>query len=155
MLGVLRVARQSNGTDPVMKAHVHKLTLLIVLIGALLLLAPITASAASAPVYVASNGCQGNAVRPSQIVLACGDGEVWATNLRFSAYGGSTAWASGTLHYVVCNPSCAAGYAKSAPTRIKLSGIVKCAGRRYYGRAAVVSPARFSPQLWYISPFGC
>jgi hypothetical protein len=155
MLGVLRAARQPIGMDPVMRAYGHKRTLLIVLIGSLVLLAPVATGAASSRVYVANNSCQGHSVRPSQIILACGDGEVWATNLRFSHYGGPTAWSSGTLQHVVCQPSCAQGYVKSDAARIKLDRIVSCAGRRYYGRATVVSPARLSHHPWYISPFGC
>ena len=129
--------------------------LLIFLSCGVILLTPMATRASSSRVYVANDYCRGHTVRPSKIILACGDGEVWATGLRFSAYGGGTAWARGGLHYVVCKPNCAQGYVKSTPTRIKLTRIVTCAGRRYYSRATVVSPARFSPSLWYILPLGC
>jgi hypothetical protein len=129
--------------------------LLICLSGAVIPLTPSAPSAASSRVYVASDYCRGHSVQPARIILACGNGEVWATNLRFSAYGAGTAWASGKVHYVVCQPNCAQGYVKSVPTRIKLTKIVMCAGRRYYGRATVVNPARFSPSVWYIQPLGC
>lgn len=139
-----------------MTRHRDKLTLLTFLSGALILLTPVATSAASSPVYVANNACRGHAVRPSKIVLACGDGRVWATNLRFSAYGGGTAWASGSLHYIVCQPNCAQGWVmKFVPTRIQLTKIVRCAGRRYYGSATVVNPVRFSPPAWNIRLLGC
>jgi hypothetical protein len=124
-------------------------------VAAAMLLISLPTSAASSPVYVANDYCHGHAVRPSKIIFACGDGEVWATNLRFSAYGGGTAWASGRLQYVVCQPNCARGYVKSVPTRIKLTHIIGCAGRRYYGTATVVSPVRFSRVPWFIRPFRC
>ena len=101
---------------------------LILLSFGVILLTPMATSAASSQVYVANDDCGGHAVRPSTIILACGDGAVWATSLRFSAYGGGTAWASGRLHYVVCQPNCAQGYRRSVPTRIKLTRIVSCAG---------------------------
>jgi hypothetical protein len=138
-----------------MRAYRGKLTSLVFVSGAFILLMPMATSAASSRVYVANKGCHGHAVRPSKIILACGDGEVWATNLRFSAYGGRTAWGSGTLHYVVCQPNCAQGHEKTAPMRIRLAGIVRCAGRRYYGRAKVVSPPLFSRRPWNIRPLGC
>ena len=129
--------------------------LLIYLSGAVILLTPSAASAASSRVYVANDSCRGHSVRPSKIILACGDGEVWATSLHFSAYGAGTAWASGRLHYVVCQPNCAQGYVKSVPARFKLTKIVRCAGRRYYGTATVVAPARYSRSSWYIQPLRC
>ena len=138
-----------------MTPHTAKLTLITFLSGALIALAPTATSAAPSPVFVANNGCRGHAVRPSNIILACGDGEVWATNLRYgSSYGGRTAWASGRLHYVVCQPNCAQGTVRSAATQIKLTEIVRCSGRRYYGVATIVKPA-FRSGRWFIRPLGC
>lgn len=138
-----------------MRPQRGRLMRLIFLSCGVILLTPMATRAASSRVYVANDSCGGHTVRPSKIILACGDGEVWATGLRFSASGGGTARARGELHYVVCKPNCAEGHVKSAPTRIKLTKIVTCAGRHYYSRATVVSPARFSPSLWYILPLGC
>jgi hypothetical protein len=133
-----------------------------ILLGAMIFaaLGPIANSSASSGVYVASSSCEGHAVRPALITLACADGNAWVTNLRYSAYGDSTAWANGTLHYNDCLPYCAVGHIRSTGIRLKLARIiVGCDGRRYYSRATITSPAYivryFSGQPWYISPFGC
>ena len=46
-------------------------------------------------VYVASNDCSGHAYRPTTIIIACGTGQFYVTNLKYRSYGQPTAVATG------------------------------------------------------------
>jgi len=85
-------------------------------------------------VYVAS-GCSGRAYRPSSIVLACGDGGLFATNIRYRFYGGATASATVELHSHNCIPNCAESQFHAFPGTITLADVVRCEGTLYYSRA--------------------
>jgi hypothetical protein len=86
-------------------------------------------------VYVASRGCQGRAYRPTSIVLACGDGGLYVTGLRYSAYGGASAQATGELHAHSCMPNCAESRFQAFAGTITLKDVVRCEGTLYYSRA--------------------
>jgi hypothetical protein len=108
-------------------------------------------------VFVANRGCAGRTFRPSQITLACGNGALWVTGLRYFSYGGANARARGRLHWVVCIPDCAQGRLRSVAARIRLGGRFRCRGVLYYGRAIVTRPRR-NPNAgfrWNIRPFRC
>jgi len=103
---------------------------------AVLLAASGMSSAAPRRVYVAEDACGGHAYRPSKIVLACGDGGLFATGLSYSSYGTSTATATGQLHAHNCVPNCAESSFHAFPGTLTLSRIVRCSdGRLYYSRA--------------------
>ena len=115
------------------------------LISAFVLLAciavPLTAGSANADprfhggrVYVAS-ACQGHAYRPKTIILACGDGGLFATNIRYRFYGGATATATVELHTHNCIPNCAQSQFHAFPGTITLADVVRCEGTLYYSRA--------------------
>jgi hypothetical protein len=109
---------------------------------------------ATGRVYVANHACNGQAYKPHSITLACGSGSEWITRLRYHSYGAAYARARGRLHYVDCNPTCAGGSVRTVSGQIRLGGIVRCSGVRYYGRATITRPRR-QHQTWNIRPFGC
>jgi hypothetical protein len=86
-------------------------------------------------VYVASRGCTGRQYRPKEIVLACGDGGLWATNITYHTYGGRTAFASVQLHAHSCIPDCAQSSFHAFSATILLADVVRCEGELYYSRA--------------------
>jgi hypothetical protein len=105
---------------------------------AIVLAASGTASASfhGEAVYVAHNGCQGHAVRPKRIVIACGDGGLIATNLRYHTYG-KRATAITSLLAHDCVPSCAESRFQAFPGMVQLRAIARCSdGRLYYTRLA-------------------
>lgn len=109
-------------------------------VGSVALLAPAAgahdASAATAKVYVAAKGCTGRAYRPTKLILACADANLYVTGLKYSSYGGATATATGTIHVNECKPNCAAGMFRVYPGTIELGDLVRCSdGRTYYGKA--------------------
>lgn len=79
-------------------------------------------------------GCSGHQWRPSTIIIACGDGNFYATHLRYSAYGGKTARASGSLVDNDCEPDCVGGTFHSYVGSVTLGDVATCDGRLYYDR---------------------
>jgi hypothetical protein len=73
--------------------------------------------------------------RPASLVLACGDGNLYADHLRWSRWTATDAVATGVGHRNTCTPSCAAGRFRAFPIRIRLSRPVTCVtGRREFAR---------------------
>jgi hypothetical protein len=70
------------------------------------------------------------AVRPAQIVLACGDGNFYAAGLRWTSWTSSSATATGVGRQNDCNPYCAAGHFRAYPISVRLSDPVTCGGTR-------------------------
>lgn len=89
---------------------------------------------ATSEIYVASEGCTGHVYKPTKVTLACADDNIYATGLKFSSYGGSTAKATGTIHANECKPNCAAGKFKTYKAKLTFLDVVQCSdGRSYYG----------------------
>jgi hypothetical protein len=86
-------------------------------------------------VYVAYDACGGQQYRPHKIILACGDGGLWATNIVYHKYGGKTAAATVELHAHNCIPNCAQSQFHAFPGAITLADVVRCEGTLYYSRA--------------------
>jgi hypothetical protein len=94
------------------------------------------AKGSAAKVYIAANACTGHAFKPRKVTFACADGNVYATNLRYSSYGSQQAEATGTIHYNSCTPNCAEGKFHQRGGKVRFSKVVRCAdGRRYFGQA--------------------
>jgi hypothetical protein len=97
-------------------------------------------------IYVANKSCRGHAFRPEKITLACGDGNLYATEVHFftgtsEVYGSPTADASATIHENTCKPDCASGRFFSDKGALILKRIVRCKdGRLYYSRAEYAFP---------------
>lgn len=60
------------------------------------------------------------AVRPSTIMLACGDGNASLTHLSWSSWTGTEATGSGFYRYNTCTPFCADGTFVSVPALVQL-----------------------------------
>ncbi|TVT62147.1 hypothetical protein FNH05_01340 [Amycolatopsis rhizosphaerae] len=68
--------------------------------------------------------CDGTAASsPSRYTLTCGDAGIWLDGLRWSAWGSTTAQASGNLWANDCNPTCAGGHNASHPATVTVSGL--------------------------------
>ena len=67
--------------------------------------------------------CQGEtpSVEPTQLILACGDGAIRATDLRWSAWSGTSAKGTGFVAVNGCSPSCAVGSAEKFPAMFSLT----------------------------------
>jgi hypothetical protein len=106
-----------------------------------------TASAATSGGLAESMGRQSNAVpfvvnclqktqvRPGSIVLGCADGKAYFSGLSWTAWGSSSALASGTYAFYGCVPSCVAGQFYTFPALVVLWGAQPLpghAGVRYF-----------------------
>ncbi len=97
-------------------------------------------------IYVASKDCRGHIFRPASITLACGDGNLYVSevdyfNNRSEGYGSAQASASVTIHENDCKPDCAAGKFIVEKGALTLKRIVRCAdGLLYYSRALYAFP---------------
>jgi hypothetical protein len=86
-------------------------------------------------VYVAWQACEGRSYRPKEIILACGDGSLFATDIHYSFYGEKKAVASVELHTHNCLPNCAQSPFHAFPGTLTLDDVVRCGGVLYYSQA--------------------
>ncbi|HXW82382.1 MAG TPA: hypothetical protein VEJ84_22990, partial [Acidimicrobiales bacterium] len=63
----------------------------------------------------------GPAIEPSNIILACADGNASLTNLSWSTWTPASATAVGDYTHNTCTPDCAAGTFVSAPATVRLA----------------------------------
>ncbi|MCB5167713.1 hypothetical protein LG634_23135 [Streptomyces bambusae] len=98
---------------------------LLCLAGTLAAAVPATAAAggpAAAPAETVVVDCAGEGrVRPSDYLLACGDGNNRLVGLRWRTWGAERATATGTDMVNDCVPYCAAGRFRGHPVRVTLS----------------------------------
>lgn len=97
-----------------------KLTVLVALLAT-----PSIASAAGSGRTLAIN-CGHEQFKPTKIVVACGDGGIWLSQLKWSSWNGSQASASGNYNANDCTPDCAAGHVHSYPVKVTLSKPKTC-----------------------------
>src|SRR5580704_7872421 len=81
---------------------------------------------------VDSQCTQPGQVKPSEIILACGDGNSVAQRLHWQKWSHSSASGSGVLHQNNCTPYCAEGTFHDYPARFGLSDAVNAGGREYF-----------------------
>lgn len=69
--------------------------------------------------------CDGKgAVKPKEIVLACGDGNTFVSKIRWKKWTSTTATGVGTLTWNTCLPdNCAAGIVQKYRAKIELGGL--------------------------------
>jgi hypothetical protein len=92
--------------------------------------------AAATKVYIAASACTGRSYKPRTVVLACADGNLFASGLRYTSYGSRQASAEGLMHLNDCTPNCAQGRFRTRPGSVRFSAAVRCAdGHRYFTRA--------------------
>jgi hypothetical protein len=93
----------------------------------------VTVSVGASSARVSVQACTGRAeVRPSTFTIACGDGNSYLTKLKWTAWGTSTAKASGTYTVNNCEPYCAAGKFISSKAAVTLSKPKTVKGRRLF-----------------------
>ena len=74
-------------------------------------------------------------VRPSSIVVACGDGNFFLSDITWSRWTSTSAAGRGTGHQNDCKPYCAAGHFHTYAVSIRLSRPETCRhGRREFTR---------------------
>jgi hypothetical protein len=97
-------------------------------------------------IYVANKDCRGHTFRPEKITLACGDNNLYATEVHFfkgasEVYGSPKADASATIHENDCKPDCVSGKFLVDKGALILKRVVRCRdGRLYYSRAEYAFP---------------
>lgn len=95
----------------------------------------------STGVPVVVNCAQKTQVRPGTFVLACGDGNASLDSLQWSAWGASSALASGTSGFNDCTPDCLTGHVHTFPALIVLWGAKALpghAGVRYFSEMTII-----------------
>jgi hypothetical protein len=74
--------------------------------------------------------------RPHSITVACGDGNLAATALKWSAWNRRTARATGIGRQNLCTPSCGSGHFRRYPVAVQLLRPRTCKGRELFTRLA-------------------
>ena len=101
-------------------------------------------------VFIA-NRCGGHAYKPWGVVVACGDGNLYVTGLRYQTYGQQVARATATIHANDCLPYCAAGHFHTYRGSVSFRDVVRCEdGRLYYSRIRLTVSR--GPTTWPIAP---
>lgn len=80
-------------------------------------------------------------IRPSEYILPCGDGTAYLQHLNWSAWGSSSALASGTYTLDDCTPNCASGHGHSFGVLAVLWDVQPWpghAGVRYFTRLTII-----------------
>jgi hypothetical protein len=74
-------------------------------------------------------------VRPTSIVVACADANVYVDHIRWRTWGTRSATGTGMAHVNDCKPYCAAGHFHAFRETVRLSRPVTCTmGRREFAR---------------------
>ena len=81
-------------------------------------------------------------VKPTEVVLACGDGNFGIRKLSWVGWGSATAHATGTAYANDCKPYCAAGHFHTYPAVLVASGRQSCHGSPAYARVRISFPGR-------------
>jgi hypothetical protein len=107
----------------------------VVALGTVLgLLAGAGEAAAAAPPVAYSDCLPPPVVRPSELLLACGDGTQSFTVARWTRWSRESARAVGTAEINDCTPSCVAGKAHRYRAIVLLDRPRSCGGRRLFTR---------------------
>lgn len=128
-------ADEQSGADaglldeaPTPKRVVVKRAALVAVAVAVATLASVTAGSSGARAVPVFGGCTSDVrVRPPKIVFACGDGNFFATRLRWSRWDAREALATGLGHQNDCTPDCARGHFHVYPISVRLSAPIVCA----------------------------
>lgn len=118
------------------------------------------ASGAAAAHPTALPNCLGKpTVRPSAVVLACGDGNFGVKRLHWIGWGGAAAAATGIAYANDCKPYCAAGHFRDYRAVIVADGAERCGSVTAYRRVTVAfvgrSPYPNAKVSDLVYPFRC
>ena len=86
----------------------------------------------------AFSDCQHAHVRPSRLIVACGDGNLVLTHMHWTRWDGHTARGHGTALYNTCSPNCAQGHFGRAPVQATLSRPGYCGSEAVYAYRTLV-----------------
>ena len=113
------------------------------LVAVVLLAAASAAAGAASPPKLA--GCvpgSPSTVRPSKIIVACGDANFYFTNLVWASWNATGATAAGIAHLNDCKPYCAAGHFHTYRIAVTLTRPRSCKnGAREFTRMTWRFPA--------------
>ncbi len=105
----------------------------IVITSSLVALSVVTPSLyASASEKVSIVNCLSITSAPKELVIACGDGNRFISNIHWSKWGATSTTATGTLNWNDCSPTCAAGHFHTKPLAFSATKIVAYKGARVY-----------------------
>jgi len=95
-------------------------------------------------------------LRPSELLVACGDGGVDARTISWQTWNPDTATASATIYANDCDPTCAAGAVHDFPAELTLGEPHDIGGTVYYSRLTVrylgASPSGQPTENWPLGP---
>jgi hypothetical protein len=114
-----------------------------------------SALAGSKPLLIAN--CAKPKFEPANVIIACGDASLGATNITWSSWTQKSAVGTGTGQINDCTPDCVHGTTRMAPMQLSLSKPKRCSnGRRLFTklRYTWTSGAPVGPASAAI-PFGC
>jgi hypothetical protein len=105
---------------------------------------PAVALAAPGPKTVYAITCLQEKFKPTQITVACADGTVRVSKLKWTSWSSTQAKATGVYQINRCNPDCATGHTRSYPVTITLSRPKACPGRKHkaFGRLSYAFGAK-------------
>jgi hypothetical protein len=112
------------------------------------------ASGSSGQVWV--NNCVKEHYKPTEIVLACGDGNTLLEKLHWSSWSASKAAGSGTYSVNDCTPTCVAGHFVNYPVTVTLSKPRACTGQKHrvFSHAAIATStkdAKYLTKSWALT----
>jgi hypothetical protein len=81
-------------------------------------------------------------VEPTQILLACGDGNAVMKHLTWTTWTTTSATGQGVLESNDCHPSCVGGTFHTYPARFTLTETVRASGRNYFTRVTMQFTAK-------------
>lgn len=95
--------------------------------------------------------CDSYDYRPSEIIVACGDGNARVVRLRWSQWTSARALGVGTWQQNDCKPYCAAGTFHDYPVRLALDQPIGEGATRFFGHVVADFPSARPPYPAYRS----
>jgi hypothetical protein len=88
------------------------------------------------------NTCGPLVSAPTELVLACADGNYELTKVAWRNWGRATATAPAVAVANDCTPNCAAGHFHSYPASVTATSLKTCGRARYYATLTITYPGR-------------
>ena len=83
------------------------------------------------PNQVLTWDCEIPEFQPESIMLTCGDGGMYISNIKWNSWSSSGATGTATYNVNNCDPDCADGTMVTAPVQVDLSNLVTYKGKHY------------------------
>jgi hypothetical protein len=88
------------------------------------------------------NTCGPLVSAPTQLVLACADGNYELTKVTWRGWGKPSATGTATASANDCTPNCAAGHFHTYPARVTATALKACGKARYYAKLTITYPGK-------------